>query len=216
MHPSRRVVERKTASADVARVLRATPQVDQMDVPLKELNESRPPSPHLDTGLADDAFDVEDTGSIPTRLQAAEIISGTGTANTFDPYYTPARVAQLFPDLVQGDISHLPIWATSVIRRSTSANSSSRYVYVEAFKDQANSGLYHVEALPGGRKVASVLRFNNRLIHDVVSVSPAEHEAAVHVFDSVAAFLSNPTEIMPSLGRAAQTQPTVAARKMKV
>lgn len=217
MHPSRRVVERKTAPHGVARIVRAAPTGDQENVPLIYLPDPSPPAKRLASQQGKPPEDIDDVvlAPMPSRADAEMIIAGHGEQITcrYDAFYTPLRLANLYPDIVQGSIAHLPLWAISAIRRTSSPQASSRYIYVESLKDSPSMGLYHVEALPGGRKVAAVDRFNSQMIHDVISVTPAEYAAASRVFEHVAEFLAAPEQ---ALARASvPSQPLGSTRKSK-
>lgn len=205
MHPARRLIEaKKTARESSA-----------LAVPLVESN----------IGMEDTPA-PEDV-AMPTKKIAEMVIAGTMSAAALglDTFYTPARLAETYPDIIQGDTSKMTLWEVSAIRKSTSKGASNRYVFVEALAGLPSRGLYHVSEFVSGKMVCSVERHNGRTYHDVVSILETEHALGSQMFDLVRDFIHNPTQtllaksgiepaVAPELASA--PQPTAARRKQRM
>lgn len=185
----------------VACILRSAPGggLELTKVPLIEIVHA---APTADTEIRYDYSKDVEVPNWPVRT-LAEILTMLEVASSADKEAISQRhldvlvaEARSLPDVAQAPQSAMPPWSLSHIRKSTRSRVSSRYVFVPELSAVSSAGVYHVDILHQGATVivSRTSRFQDRMVHDPVGVSPDEFDRVAFGFLKVFAYLQDPVK----------------------
>lgn len=138
-----------------------------------------------------------DTPPLPlrTRAEVAELLRDAWD-DTSEASASLVGEARKFPDIAQAPQAAMPAWCVSQVRKSAQDPLSSRYVFVPGLAAAPSEGVYHIEVLHGGATitVSRTSRFQDRILHDPIQVTPEEFEQAAFGFLKTYAYLQDPVQ----------------------